>query len=199
MNFLGLLSKLNASQHSIQKVASFAMRHRSLHEDLYNCIIEALDQVTIFLSFFLLCRHCTFPQPHTPKHFLFSHGPLELKEQGMNNKDKGLSIINTTLGRQQHPPYRTLLFTRKGTFQLTGRIGSQLRIRQQRSLARLCMPDRVLLKPRVKSLEGAYDRHFNQERSFARFSLRSLSHLFCLIDMTSIAFSLSFFSPCSRE
>lgn len=63
MNFLGLLSKLNASQHSIQKVASFAMRHRSMHEDLYNCIIEALDQtpsvnarMNIFYVFDSICQ-----------------------------------------------------------------------------------------------------------------------------------------------
>ncbi|KAF9312155.1 hypothetical protein BG003_006577 [Podila horticola] len=63
MNFLGLLSKLNASQHSIQKVASFAMRHRSMHEDLYNCIIEALDQtpsvnarMNIFYVFDSVCQ-----------------------------------------------------------------------------------------------------------------------------------------------
>ncbi|KAG0015629.1 hypothetical protein BGZ81_011590 [Podila clonocystis] len=63
MNFLGLLSKLNASQYSIQKVASFAMRHRSMHEDLYNCIIEALDQtpsvnarMNIFYVFDSICQ-----------------------------------------------------------------------------------------------------------------------------------------------
>ncbi|KAF9279090.1 hypothetical protein BGZ74_002932 [Mortierella antarctica] len=63
VNFLGLLSKLNASQHSIQKVASFAMRYRSMHEDLYNCIIEALDQtpsvnarMNIFYVFDSICQ-----------------------------------------------------------------------------------------------------------------------------------------------
>ncbi|KAF9347559.1 hypothetical protein BGX26_000968 [Mortierella sp. AD094] len=44
LEFLGLLSKLNASQHSIQKVGNFAMRNRNLHEDLYSCIIEELEQ-----------------------------------------------------------------------------------------------------------------------------------------------------------
>lgn len=74
MNFLGLLSKLNASQHSIQKVASFAMRHRSMHEDLYNCIIEALDQVTIFfLPFLLLSLHFSPPKPIPNFYTLVEH------------------------------------------------------------------------------------------------------------------------------
>ncbi|KAI8356063.1 CTD kinase subunit gamma CTK3 [Mortierella sp. GBAus27b] len=46
MEFLTLLSKLNASQHSIQKVGNFAMRNRNLYEDLYSCIIEELEQST---------------------------------------------------------------------------------------------------------------------------------------------------------
>lgn len=45
LEFLSLLGKLNASQHSIQKVGNFAMKNRKLHEDLYNCIIEELEQV----------------------------------------------------------------------------------------------------------------------------------------------------------
>ncbi|KAF9136455.1 hypothetical protein BGX30_011176 [Mortierella sp. GBA39] len=44
LEFLSLLGKLNASQHSIQKVGNFAMKNRKLHEDLYNCIIEELEQ-----------------------------------------------------------------------------------------------------------------------------------------------------------
>ncbi|KAF8979220.1 hypothetical protein BGZ46_005688 [Entomortierella lignicola] len=44
LEFLGLLSKLNASQYSIQKVGNFAMRNRNLHEDLYSCIVEELEQ-----------------------------------------------------------------------------------------------------------------------------------------------------------
>ncbi|KAI1297438.1 hypothetical protein EDD11_007128 [Mortierella claussenii] len=44
LDFLGLLGKLNASQYSIQKVGSFAMRNKNLHEDLYSCIIEELEQ-----------------------------------------------------------------------------------------------------------------------------------------------------------
>ncbi|KAF9092515.1 hypothetical protein BGX23_004227 [Mortierella sp. AD031] len=44
LEFLSLLGKLNASQHSIQKVGNFAMRNRKLHEDLYSCIIEELEQ-----------------------------------------------------------------------------------------------------------------------------------------------------------
>ncbi|KAF9925063.1 hypothetical protein FBU30_005112 [Linnemannia zychae] len=44
LEFISLLGKLNASQHSIQKVGNFAMKNRKLHEDLYNCIIEELEQ-----------------------------------------------------------------------------------------------------------------------------------------------------------
>lgn len=59
LEFLSLLGKLNASQHSIQKVGNFAMKNRKLHEDLYNCIIEELEQVRakllpFSLSFFFL-------------------------------------------------------------------------------------------------------------------------------------------------
>ncbi|KAG0201123.1 hypothetical protein BGX28_005954 [Mortierella sp. GBA30] len=46
LEFLGLLGKLNASQHSIQKVGNFAMRYRHLYEDLYSCIIEELEQTS---------------------------------------------------------------------------------------------------------------------------------------------------------
>ncbi|KAI8879904.1 hypothetical protein K501DRAFT_325261 [Backusella circina FSU 941] len=45
--FLSLLQKLNASQQSIHKVASYAMRHKRLSEDLYSCIIEQLDKASI--------------------------------------------------------------------------------------------------------------------------------------------------------
>ncbi|KAF9435016.1 hypothetical protein BGZ76_007029 [Entomortierella beljakovae] len=44
LEFLSLLGKLNASQYSIQKVGNFAMRNRNLHEDLYSCIVEELEQ-----------------------------------------------------------------------------------------------------------------------------------------------------------
>ncbi|KAF9292599.1 hypothetical protein BGZ68_000003 [Mortierella alpina] len=44
LEFLGLLGKLSATQHSIQKVGNFAMRNRNLYEDLYSCIIEELEQ-----------------------------------------------------------------------------------------------------------------------------------------------------------
>jgi len=46
MEFLGLLGKLNASQHSILKVGNFALRNRNLYEDLYNCITEELEKVS---------------------------------------------------------------------------------------------------------------------------------------------------------
>ncbi|CEG64016.1 hypothetical protein G6F70_001344 [Rhizopus microsporus] len=46
LTFLSLLQKLNASQQSIHKVASYAMRHRKLSEDLYSCLIEVLEQAS---------------------------------------------------------------------------------------------------------------------------------------------------------
>ena len=48
LTFLALLKKVNASQQSIHKVAIYAMRHRNLSEDLYNCLIEQLEQVRYF-------------------------------------------------------------------------------------------------------------------------------------------------------
>ena len=45
LEFGALLSRLNASQHSIQKVGNFAMKNRDLYEDLYNCITEELEKV----------------------------------------------------------------------------------------------------------------------------------------------------------
>lgn len=51
LTFLSLLQKLNASQQSIHKVATYAMRHRKLSEDLYSCLIEELEQVKYPFSF----------------------------------------------------------------------------------------------------------------------------------------------------
>jgi CTD kinase subunit gamma len=45
LSFLNLLRKVNASQHSIYKVAIYAMRHRKVSEDLYSCLIEELEKV----------------------------------------------------------------------------------------------------------------------------------------------------------
>ncbi|KAG2190601.1 hypothetical protein INT46_005216 [Mucor plumbeus] len=47
LTFLALLKKVNASQQSIHKVAIYAMRHRNLSEDLYNCLIEQLEQASL--------------------------------------------------------------------------------------------------------------------------------------------------------
>ncbi|RUS15185.1 CTD kinase subunit gamma CTK3-domain-containing protein [Endogone sp. FLAS-F59071] len=47
LNFISLLNKLNASQQSIYKVASYAMRYRRQSEDLYSCILEELEKATI--------------------------------------------------------------------------------------------------------------------------------------------------------
>ncbi|KAK9768669.1 hypothetical protein K7432_000504 [Basidiobolus ranarum] len=44
--FLSLLKKLTASQQSIHKATNFAIKFKSLYEDLYSCIIEELDQAS---------------------------------------------------------------------------------------------------------------------------------------------------------
>ncbi|KAI9487210.1 MAG: CTD kinase subunit gamma CTK3-domain-containing protein [Benjaminiella poitrasii] len=47
LHFISLLNKLNATQQSIHKVAIFAMRHRKLSEDLYNCLLEQLEKASL--------------------------------------------------------------------------------------------------------------------------------------------------------
>jgi CTD kinase subunit gamma len=77
--FLSLLQKLNASQQSIHKVASYAMRHRKLSEDLYSCIIEQLDKVEFtllfFLSFFLFSfvMKRKYTHTHTYTHHIYEY------------------------------------------------------------------------------------------------------------------------------
>ncbi|QSL64740.1 hypothetical protein MERGE_002042 [Pneumocystis wakefieldiae] len=41
--FLEILKKLTASQQSQIKTAQFALRHKDLDEDLYNCVLEELE------------------------------------------------------------------------------------------------------------------------------------------------------------
>lgn len=41
--FLKILKKLTASQQSQIKTAQFALRHKDLDEDLYNCVLEELE------------------------------------------------------------------------------------------------------------------------------------------------------------
>ncbi|KAF9978350.1 hypothetical protein BGZ73_002733 [Actinomortierella ambigua] len=64
LEFLTLLGKVNASQHSIHKVGSFAMRNKNLYEDLYSCIIEEMDQTSsintrmnLFYVLDSICQH----------------------------------------------------------------------------------------------------------------------------------------------
>lgn len=64
LTFLSLLEKLNASQQSIHKVATYAVRHRQLSEDLYSCLLEELEQVITrlaILSLFLGLPSFLFP------------------------------------------------------------------------------------------------------------------------------------------
>lgn len=58
LNFLSLLDKLNASQQSIHKVASYAVRHRKWAEDLYSCLLEELEKVSIPCFIFLFIALC---------------------------------------------------------------------------------------------------------------------------------------------
>ena len=43
--FLDLLHRLNASQQSIQRACQFALKHSHLHEELYACVVEEMEQV----------------------------------------------------------------------------------------------------------------------------------------------------------
>ncbi len=44
LQFNGQLQRLTASQQSQRKLASFALRHRSLDEDLFSCIVEEIER-----------------------------------------------------------------------------------------------------------------------------------------------------------
>ncbi|KAI9270496.1 CTD kinase subunit gamma CTK3-domain-containing protein, partial [Phascolomyces articulosus] len=55
LNFLSLLEKLNATQYSIYKVATYAVRHRNLAEDLYSCLLEQLDKASINARVNIVC------------------------------------------------------------------------------------------------------------------------------------------------
>lgn len=45
LEFLELVRKLTASQTSIMTACSFAIRHRELHEILYDCLWDQLKEV----------------------------------------------------------------------------------------------------------------------------------------------------------
>ncbi|KTW29240.1 hypothetical protein T552_01196 [Pneumocystis carinii B80] len=45
--FLEILKKLTASQQSQIKTAQFALRHKDLDEDLYNCVLEELEHSSL--------------------------------------------------------------------------------------------------------------------------------------------------------
>ncbi|KAJ1967265.1 hypothetical protein IWQ62_001970 [Dispira parvispora] len=47
LTFVSMLSKITASLQSTHKPSHFAMKHVSLHEDLYQCILEQLDSVNV--------------------------------------------------------------------------------------------------------------------------------------------------------
>jgi CTD kinase subunit gamma len=47
LQFLDQLRHLSASQASALKLSQFALKHRTLHEDLYSCIIEELPATTL--------------------------------------------------------------------------------------------------------------------------------------------------------
>ena len=47
LQFLDQLRHLSASQSSSLKLSQFALKHKSLHEDLYSCILEELPATTL--------------------------------------------------------------------------------------------------------------------------------------------------------
>jgi CTD kinase subunit gamma len=47
LTFIELLRRLNASVQSATKCAQFALRYQDLSEDLYSCILEELDKVSL--------------------------------------------------------------------------------------------------------------------------------------------------------
>ncbi|ESK96299.1 hypothetical protein Moror_7085 [Moniliophthora roreri MCA 2997] len=72
MNFLGLLRRLNASQQSIQKVVTFAVKHHpQCGEDLWDCIVEECQKGSINsrinILYFLdsLCETCLLVKTHS--------------------------------------------------------------------------------------------------------------------------------------
>ena len=52
LELLHLLKYLNASQQSIQKVLTFAMKHASKAEDVWSCIVSQCEKVSRPLSVF---------------------------------------------------------------------------------------------------------------------------------------------------
>ncbi|KAF7297783.1 CID domain-containing protein [Mycena kentingensis (nom. inval.)] len=71
LEFLAHLKRLNASQHSIQKVVTFAIKHSSHSEDLWDCIVEECQKGTlnsrINILYFLdsLCDTCLLVKAHS--------------------------------------------------------------------------------------------------------------------------------------
>jgi CTD kinase subunit gamma len=47
LQFLDQLRHLSASQSSSLKLSQFALKHKTLHEDLYSCILEELPATTL--------------------------------------------------------------------------------------------------------------------------------------------------------
>jgi CTD kinase subunit gamma len=47
LQFLDQLRHLSASQSSSLKLSQFALKHRTLHEDLYSCVLEELPATTL--------------------------------------------------------------------------------------------------------------------------------------------------------
>jgi CTD kinase subunit gamma len=47
LQFLDQLRHLSASQSSAAKLSQFALKHKTLHEDLYSCVLEELPATTL--------------------------------------------------------------------------------------------------------------------------------------------------------
>ncbi|RKP24466.1 CTD kinase subunit gamma CTK3-domain-containing protein [Syncephalis pseudoplumigaleata] len=61
--FLDQLSRLTASQQTIQRAAQFALNEEELCEDLYSCVLEELDQASINARINLLYTIDALVQP----------------------------------------------------------------------------------------------------------------------------------------
>ena len=55
MRFTNQIQHLNASIHSAQKAAHYAIKHRDMDEDLHSCILEQLEKASLMNSNCMKC------------------------------------------------------------------------------------------------------------------------------------------------
>jgi len=71
MRFTKQLQHLNASTNAAQKCAQYALKHKTVDEDLHSCILEQLEQVrrlSVFAEVLeaVADKTCTEPQHEYP-------------------------------------------------------------------------------------------------------------------------------------